>query len=99
MVLNSRCLKRLFWKIFSTSPSHAFVAGMLNGRVNDIKRHKWFEGLDWDALGARRLEAPRKPKNDSEKRVQEIMEAEAHEERPEEDANELAECEVVFADF
>jgi cGMP-dependent protein kinase 2 len=72
---------------------------MLNGRVSDIKRHKWFEALDWDALAARRLEAPRKPKNDSEKRVQEIMEAEANEERPEEDPNELAECEVVFADF
>jgi cGMP-dependent protein kinase 2 len=74
-------------------------AGMLNGRANDIKRHKWFEGLDWDALAARRLEPPRKPKKDSEKRIQEIMDAEANEEKPEEDPNELAECEVVFADF
>lgn len=72
---------------------------MLNGRVADIKRHKWFEGLDWDALAARRIEAPRRPKNDSEKRIAEIVEAEAMEEAREEDPNELAECEVVFADF
>ena len=74
-------------------------AGMLNGGANDIKKHVWFEGFDWEALSARRVEAPRKPKNDSEKRIQEIMDAEATKEKPEEDPQELAECEVVFADF
>ena len=72
---------------------------MLNGGAADIKKHPWFDGFDWDALSARRLAAPRKPKNDSQKRIDEIAETEANEEKPEEDPNELAECEVVFADF
>ena len=45
---------------------------MLNGRANDIKKHKWFEGLDWDALEARKLQPPRKPKEDSAKRLKEL---------------------------
>jgi cGMP-dependent protein kinase 2 len=72
---------------------------MLNGGAANIKRHAWFEGFDWEAVSARRVEPPRKPNNDSEKRIQEIMDAEAVEEKPEEDPNELAECEMVFADF
>lgn len=74
-------------------------AGMLQGRVRDIKAHAWFEGLDWDDLGCRRLDTPRKPKDDSAKRIAELHDAEAAEERPEEDPTELAECDVVFADF
>ena len=74
--------------------------GMLQGRAMDIKKHKWFEGLDWEALAARRIEAPRKPKNDSDTRIKEIQETERTEDRPPpETAEELAECEVVFADF
>jgi hypothetical protein len=46
--------------------------GMLSGRANDIKRHKWFEGLDWEALAARKVEPPRKPKEDSAKRLKEL---------------------------
>ena len=72
---------------------------MLSGGAGDIKKHAWFDSFNWDALSARRLPAPRKPKNDSQKRIEEILEAEATEEKPEEDPNELAECEVVFADF
>jgi len=74
---------------------------MLQGRANDVKKHKWFEGLDWDALAARRLEAPRKPKKkDSENRVKEIQDTERTEDRPPaETPEELAECEVVFAEF
>ncbi len=45
---------------------------MLNGRAADIKRHKWFDGLDWDALEARRMEPPRLPKDDSAKRLREL---------------------------
>ena len=74
-------------------------AGMLQGRVRDIKTHAWFEGLDWDDLECRRLDTPRKPKDDSAKRIAELHDAEAAEERPEEDPTELAECDVVFADF
>lgn len=72
---------------------------MLNGRAGDIKQHKWFEGLDWAALEVRRLEPPRAPKNDSAKRIMEITEMEATETPPEEDPTEMAECEVVFANF
>lgn len=72
---------------------------MLSGRAEDIKQHKWFEGLDWDALEVRRLEPPRAPKNDSAKRIMEITDMEANETPPEEDPTEMAECEVVFANF
>ena len=74
-------------------------AGMLNGRANDIKKHAFFEGLDWTALEARRLEPPRKPKDDCAKRIMEMTETESNEPKPEEDPAELAECEVVFANF
>ena len=46
--------------------------GMLNGRAADIKRHKWFDGLDWDALEARKMDPPRLPKDDSAKRLREL---------------------------
>ena len=46
--------------------------GMLNGRANDIKKHKWFEGLDWEALEARKITPLRKPKEDSAKRLKEL---------------------------
>ena len=46
--------------------------GMLNGRANDIKKHKWFEGLDWEALEARKVAPLRKPKEDSAKRLKEL---------------------------
>lgn len=45
---------------------------MLNGRANDIKKHKWFEGLDWEALEARKITPLRKPKEDSAKRLKEL---------------------------
>ena len=45
---------------------------MLSGRAADIKRHKWFEGLDWDALANRRMEPGRKPKEDSARRIKEL---------------------------
>ena len=46
--------------------------GMLNGRAADIKRHKWFEGMDWEALAARRVQAPRVPVDDASKRISEL---------------------------
>ena len=32
--------------------------GNLKGGADDVKRHKWFKGLDWDELLARKLEPP-----------------------------------------
>ena len=46
--------------------------GMLSGRGGDIKNHKWFEGMDWDALVGRRLEPGRKPNEDQAKRIEEL---------------------------
>jgi len=43
---------------------------MLNGRARDVMNHKWFEGLNWAELEARRVVPPRKPKDsDSAKRL------------------------------
>ena len=47
--------------------------GMLAGKAADVKRHKWFDAIDWDALEARRVEPPRKPRDDSAKRLKELQ--------------------------
>ena len=46
---------------------------MLAGKAADVKRHKWFDAIDWDALEARRVEPPRKPRDDSAKRLKELQ--------------------------
>lgn len=90
--------KDLISRLLERKPARRI--GMLQGRANDIKKHKWFEGFDWEGIAARNVQPPRKPKNDSDKRIREIVEAEASEERPvQETSEELAECEAVFADF
>ncbi|KDD73798.1 protein kinase [Helicosporidium sp. ATCC 50920] len=74
--------------------------GMLQGRASDIKRHPWFAGFDWEALEARRMPAPRKPKQDSEKRIAELAEQERRERHmPRETDEEIAEAEEIFKDF
>ena len=47
--------------------------GMLAGKAADVKRHKWFDAIDWEALEARRVEPPRKPRDDSAKRLKELQ--------------------------
>ena len=47
--------------------------GMLACKAADVKRHKWFDAIDWDALEARRVEPPRKPRDDSAKRLKELQ--------------------------
>lgn len=42
------------------------------GKARDVKQHKWFEGFDWDALAARKIAAPRKPRDDAAKRIREL---------------------------
>jgi cGMP-dependent protein kinase 2 len=75
--------------------------GMLQGRAVDIKQHKWFEGFDWQALAARRLEPPRVPKEtDHAKRKAELAEQHrADPVVPVMTAEEMRECEQVFKDF
>lgn len=74
--------------------------GMLQGKARDVKQHKWFEGFDWDALAARKIAAPRKPRDDAAKRIRELAETERKQRnQPKETPEELAEAEAVFADF
>ena len=46
--------------------------GALAGRAGDVKRHRWFEGFDWEALAARKMVPPRQPKDDAAKRIREL---------------------------
>lgn len=78
--------------------------GMLNGRAQDIKHHAWFDNFDWEALEARRMTPPRQPKDDSKKRITELTENEIklNHQNPRhlhESAEDLKECQRVFADF
>eukprot|EP00884_Botryococcus_braunii_P009729 jgi/Botrbrau1/18758/Bobra.0386s0081.1 len=74
--------------------------GMLAGKANDVKRHRWFDGMDWEALAARKIAPPRQPHDDSAKRLRELAENEKNGRRePKETPEELAECDLVFADF
>lgn len=36
--------------------------GMLAGKAEDVKRHRWFDGFDWTGLESRRLSPPRTPR-------------------------------------
>jgi cGMP-dependent protein kinase 2 len=54
------CLQDLVQKLLERKPAKRL--GMLSGKAQDVKRHKWFEGVDWAALEARRSAPPRKPK-------------------------------------
>ncbi|PNH09435.1 Protein kinase DC1 [Tetrabaena socialis] len=75
--------------------------GMLQGGAQDIKTHPWFVGFDWEALLARRMDPPRKPKEtDSAKRKSELAAARCKE--PREAAatlHESAEWDRAFKDF
>jgi cGMP-dependent protein kinase 2 len=46
---------------------------MLAGKAADVRRHRWFDGLDWQALEARRMQPPRLPRDDSAKRLKELQ--------------------------
>lgn len=76
--------------------------GMLNGRANDIKTHRWFDGMPWEELEARRTLPQRKPReSDSSKRLKELVDTEKKTagKTPKETPEELQECEIVFAEF
>lgn len=44
----------------------------LQGKARDVKQHRWFESFDWEALAARKLAAPRSPRDDAAKRIREL---------------------------
>lgn len=53
-------LQDLIQKLLERKPAKRL--GMLSGKAQDVKRHRWFEGMDWAALEARRAAPPRRPK-------------------------------------
>ena len=57
------------------------------------------QGLDWEALEARRMQSPRLPMNDSAKRIDDLDNAQGTQPTPRETPEEIAECQAVFADF
>ncbi|PSC70618.1 cyclic nucleotide dependent kinase [Micractinium conductrix] len=74
--------------------------GMLQGKARDVKHHRWFESFDWEALAARKIAAPRKPRDDAAKRIRELADTERKQRsQPKETAEEIAEADAVFADF
>ena len=73
--------------------------GMLSGKAADIKAHPWFKGFDWEALGARRMPAPRVPKeSDSAKRKTDLA-ASAPKPPAPPTPEEAAQFDAMFADF
>ena len=94
----SPAAKELIARLLERRPARRL--GMLSGRANDIKRHRWFEGFDWDALEAKRLPPPRKPKEaDVSKRLRDLTEAERASRRTRESVEDLQESEAIFAEF
>ncbi|KAK9842021.1 hypothetical protein WJX81_004559 [Elliptochloris bilobata] len=94
----SPAAKDLIARLLERKPARRL--GMLAGKAADVKRHRWFDSVDWGALEARRVEPPRKPRDDSSKRLKELQENEKKQKRePKETAEELQECEMIFADF
>jgi len=90
--------KSLILQFMERKPSKRL--GMLAGGVEDIKKHPWFEGFDWDALAARKIAAPRLPKQkDSEKRVREQTEMEENKVMPRENPDQVAEYLAIFKEF
>eukprot|EP00879_Flechtneria_rotunda_P001141 GHRR01001285.1.p1 GENE.GHRR01001285.1~~GHRR01001285.1.p1 ORF type:complete len:510 (+),score=163.14 GHRR01001285.1:1034-2563(+) len=95
----SPAAKDLIMRLLERKPAKRI--GMLQGRVADIKIHKWFEGFDWQALAARRMEPPRHPKSsDHAKRKAELEDAHKGDPvQPNMTPEEQGETERVFKDF
>ncbi|WIA37000.1 hypothetical protein OEZ86_008237 [Tetradesmus obliquus] len=95
----SPAAKDLIMRLLERKPAKRI--GMLQGRTADIKSHKWFADFDWQALAARRMEPPRRPKQtDHAKRKAELEDAhKADPVQPSMTPEEQMEVEKVFHDF
>jgi hypothetical protein len=63
-------------------------------------RCRWFDGFDWEALAARKMEPPRLPKGDALSRLRDLAASErAQRPLPPDTPQQLAECHHVFKDF
>ena len=52
-------LVNLIQRLLQSNPTKRL--GATRNDADDIKRHPWFAGIDWDALYARKIEPPFKP--------------------------------------
>ena len=73
-------LQDLLTRLLERKPARRL--GMLQGQANDVKNHPWFAGIDWDSLAARKLMAPRTPKDDAQKRLKDLQVRPLHLLRP-----------------
>ena len=76
--------------------------GCLEGGVNDIKNHPWFNGFDWAALSQRKMPAPNlaRKKKDAVDAAEEAEDlADLFQENPDETEAERREATITFKDF
>ena len=76
--------------------------GCLEGSVNDIKNHPWFNGFDWAALSQRKMPAPNltRKKKDAVDAAEEAEDlANLFQENPDETEAERREATITFKDF
>jgi cGMP-dependent protein kinase 2 len=74
--------------------------GMLSGKAGDIKKHKWFSPIEWNALASKKVEPLRRPREaDTAKRLVDVNRKYAVEKLPQLSKEEQYECDMVFKDF
>jgi len=109
----SRAARDLLARLLTRDPGARLGCGP--GGAAEVMAHRWFAGLDWDRLAARRLAPPRPPGDDAAKRLKELAkreerrrEKEAERGREGKEAREseggeptrsAADIDAIFADF
>ena len=64
-------------RLLPTAPGPPLLGGACShAAITERKyltwRCRWFEGFDWEALAARRMDPPRRPRDDATKRIREL---------------------------
>jgi len=59
LIIKNRNAKSLVKHLLVADLSKRY--GNLKRGVNDIKKHRWFKNLDWEALVEKRIPVPYKP--------------------------------------
>eukprot|EP00210_Caulerpa_lentillifera_P004593 g4383.t1 len=96
----SSSAKDLIARLLERRPARRL--GMLIGRASDVKRHKWFEGFDWDALESRKMKPPRQPQDDCAKRIKDLETTEQTDstgQTSEASTAHLSEYDMIFQNF
>lgn len=50
-------VKYMSWRSYPFIKCSVFLRFLKNG-ADDVKRHRWFRSIDWDAVPQRRLKVP-----------------------------------------